>query len=167
MWFDHASRERSAGFFGTLLFVPLNHEEWIGEFSLITVVECEESMLSPSSTGTITILWMDKECAAHKPWWPRTWHRAKEFPQTTMQVSNILLYIISFTKNGALRKVTREYLQQAHKQCYKRKSGKMYIRPNSVESLLRFCFIAYCIPFHTKFNTAVLVCKIITTSSTV
>ena len=91
--------------------VAVNHPQWIGEVPQIAVVE---SVLTQSSTLTITISWMDQERAPHKPRWLRTWHKSSKFPQTTIDVSNVLLYDIILTNKGALKKVTREYLQKEY-----------------------------------------------------
>ena len=91
--------------------IAVNHPQWIGEVPQIAIVE---SVITLSSTLTITISWMDQERAPHKPRWLRTWHKSSKFPQTTINVSNILLYDITLTNKGALKKVTREYLQKEY-----------------------------------------------------
>ncbi len=60
----------------------------------------------------VTVHWMEQENAVHKPRWLRYFKFSKKKNAvSSIVLKEIVLYDFELTKNGALKKKSREYLQ--------------------------------------------------------
>lgn len=68
----------------------------------------------PKLHSVISVHWMVQERAPHKPKWQR-YFRPKSGTTAlgNVAIQDIILYGFDLTKNGALKKQSREYLQKA------------------------------------------------------
>ena len=68
----------------------------------------------PKLHSIISVHWMVQERAPHKPKWQR-YFRPKSGATAlgNVAIQDIILYGFDLTKNGALKKQSREYLQKA------------------------------------------------------
>ncbi len=62
-----------------------------------------------SMDSEVTVHWMEQENAVHKPRWLR--YFKKKNAVSSIVLKEVVLYDFELTKNGALKKKSREYLQ--------------------------------------------------------
>ena len=90
--------------------IALNHHQWRGTVPQLAKVTSIPP--NPTDQSQFPILWLEPESAPHKSRWCRFYSESKKkSANSSAYFSEVLLYDIELTKNGALKKQTREYLQ--------------------------------------------------------
>ena len=79
-------------------------------FPRVGRVECIPP--NPVQDTEITIQWMTQERAPRKPKWQRYFKFSPQRVMGSIKIQDITLYGFELTRNGCLRKKTREYLQR-------------------------------------------------------
>ena len=83
-------------------------ESTIAQVGIVQSIEGTSSLNSK-----LTVNWMAQEKASHKPKWLRSFKiSTKKDSLGTITFNDILLYDFELTKNGTLKKKSRDYLQK-------------------------------------------------------